>query len=138
MVGAVELRLEVDAVGYPNDQGAVGDPVVLGHTHADTVASGVDHGLEVSGGVDPVIDGTLSGIGCAGEHGQVVTEAVGVSGIGSGLTLLRSVMPGVAPVGAGLSGVHQGVVNRQLRYPVVHAGLVDESDYLLSYFHIVR
>ena len=111
---------------------------MLGHTHADTVASGVDHGLEVSGGVDPVVDGAPGGVVCAGEHGEVVTETVGVAGVSGGLALLCGVMPGVAPVGAGLSGVHQGVVNRQLRYPVVLAGLVDESDYLLSYFHIVR
>ena len=84
---------------------------MLGHAHADAVTSRVDHGFEVAGGVDPVVDGVLGGVRCAGEHSEVVTETVGISSLGSGLTLLRSVMPGVAPVGAGLGGVHQGLVN---------------------------
>ena len=87
---------------------------MLGHAHADTVASGVDHGLEVAGGVDPVVDGALGGVGCAGEHGEVVTEAIGVSGVNSGLAFLRGVMPGVAPIGADLSGIHQGLIDWQL------------------------
>ena len=106
------LRIEVDAVGYPDEHVAVGDTIVLGHAHADAVASGVDHGLEVAGGVDPVVDGALGGVGCAGEHGEVVTEAIGVAGVDSGLALLRSVMPGVAPVGADLGGIHQGLIDR--------------------------
>ena len=108
---AIWLCIEVDAIGYPDEHVAIGDSVVLGHTYTDAVASGVDHGLEVAGGVDPVVDGALGGVGCAGEHGEVIAEAVGVAGLGSGLPLLRSVMPGVAPVGAGLGGVHQGLVN---------------------------
>ena len=108
------LRIEVDAVGYPDEHVAVGDTIVLGHAHADAVASGVDHGLKVAGGVDPVVDGALGGVGCAGEHGEVVTEAIGVAGVDSGLALLRSVMPGVAPVGADLGGIHQGLIDRQL------------------------
>ena len=32
-------RIEVDAVGYPDEHVAVCDPVVLGYAHADTVAS---------------------------------------------------------------------------------------------------
>ena len=100
------LCIEVDTVGYPDEHVAVGDAVVLGHAHADAVASRVDHGLEVAGRVDPIVDSALSGVVCTSEHGEVITEAVGISGLGSGLTLLRSVMPGVAPVGAGLSGVH--------------------------------
>ena len=108
------LRIEVDAVGYPDEHMTVGDAVVLGHAHADAVASGVDHGLEVTGGVDPVVDGALGGVGCAGEHSEVITEAVRVSGVNSGLAFLRGVMPGVAPVGADLSGVHQGLIDWQL------------------------
>ena len=106
------LRIEVDAVGYPAEHVAVGDTIVLGHAHADAVASGVDHGLEVAGGVDPVVDGALGGVGCAGEHGEVIAEAIGVAGVDSGLALLRSVMPGVAPVGADLGGIHQGLIDR--------------------------
>ena len=87
---------------------------MLGHAYADAVASGVDHGFKVTGGVDPVIDGALSGVVYTSEHGEVITEAVGISGLGSGLSLLRSVMPGVATVGAGLGGVHQGLIDRQL------------------------
>ena len=108
------LRIEVDAVGYPDKHIAVGDAVVLGHAHADTVASGVDHGFKVTGGVDPVIDGALSGVVYTSEHGEVITEAVGISGLGSGLTLLRGVVPSVAPVGADLRGVHQSLIDRQL------------------------
>ena len=55
---------------------AIGDAVVLGHTHTDAVASGVDHGLEVTGGVDPVVDSALSSICCASKYGEVVTEAI--------------------------------------------------------------
>ena len=110
-MSAIRLRIKVDDVGYPDEHIAVGDAVVLGHAHADAVTSGVDHGFDVTGGVDPAVDGTLGGISCAGEHGEVVTEAVGLSSLGSGLTLLRSVMPGIAPVGAGLGCVHQGLVN---------------------------
>ena len=110
----------------------------MGHAHADAVASGVDYGFKVSGRVNPVVDGTPSGFGCAGEHGKVGPEAVGVASVDCGLALLRGVMPGVSPVGADLGGVHQGLVDRQLRYPVALSGLVDESDYLLPYFHVVR
>ena len=52
---------------------------MLGDAYADAVTVRVDHGLEVSGRVDPIVDGTLSSIGCAGEHSQVITEAVGVT-----------------------------------------------------------
>ena len=51
--------VEVNAVGDSDEHIAVSDPVVLGHAHTDAVASGVDHGLEVAGRVDPVVDGTL-------------------------------------------------------------------------------
>ena len=110
-MSAIRLRIKVDDVGYPDEHIAVGDAIVPGYPHTDAVASGVDHGFDVTGGVDPAVDGTLGGISCAGEHGEVVTEAVGLSSLGSGLTLLRSVMPGIAPVGAGLGCVHQGLVN---------------------------
>lgn len=109
----VWLRIEVDAVRYPNEHVTVSNPVVLGHAHADTVASWVDHGLEVTGRINPVVDSVLGGIGCTGEHGEVGPEAVGVAGINSGLAFLWRVMPSVAPVGAGLGGVHQGFVDRQ-------------------------
>ena len=108
------LCVEVDAVGYSDKHIAVCNPVVLGHAHTDAVASRVDHRLEVSGRVSPVVDGALGGIGCAGEHGEVIAEAVGVAGINSGLAFLQNVMPGVAPVGAGLGGVHQSLVDRKL------------------------
>ena len=49
----VWLRIEVDAVGYPDEHIAIGNPIVLGHAHADAVASGVDHGLEVTKGCRP-------------------------------------------------------------------------------------
>ena len=111
---------------------------MLGHTYADAVASGVDHGLDVSGGVDPVVDSALGGVVCAGEHSEVVTEAVGIAGIGSGLTLLRSVMPGIAPIGASLGGIHQGLVDRQFRHPISFSGLVDEPNHLLANLHVVR
>ena len=87
------LRIEVDAVGYPDEHVAVGDTIVLGHAHADAVASWVDHGFIVSWGVDPVIDGTLGGVGCAGEHGEVIAEAIGVAGVDSGITLRRRAKP---------------------------------------------
>ena len=102
----IGLRIEVDAVGHPNEHVAVSYSVVLGHAHADAVASRVDHGLEVAGRVDPIVDSALSGVVCTSEHSEVITEAVGISGLGSGLTLLRGVVPGVPPVGAGLGGVH--------------------------------
>ena len=41
------LRIEVYTVGDSDEHVAVGDSVVLGHAHADAVASRVDHGLEV-------------------------------------------------------------------------------------------
>ena len=110
----IRLCIEVDAVGYPDEHIAVGDAVVLGHAHADAVASRVDHGLEVAGGVDPIVDSALGGVVCTSERGEVITEAVGISGLGSGLTLLRGVMPGVALVGADLRGVHQSLIDRQL------------------------
>ena len=111
---AIWLRIEVDAVGYSDEHVAVGYAVVLGHAYTDAVASGVNHRLEVARRVDPVVDGAPGGVGCAGEHGQVVPKAVGISGIGSGLALFWSMMPGVAPVGAGLGGVHQSLVDRKL------------------------
>ena len=113
-LSTVLLCIEVDAVGYSNEHVAVGDAVILGHAHADAVASRVDHGLEVAGGVNPIVDSVLGSVGCAGEHGEVVTEAIGVTGICGGFTLLRSVVPGVALVGAGLCCVHQGLIDRQL------------------------
>ena len=100
------LHIEVNAVGDSDEHVAVGDAIALSYAHANAVASWVDHGFIVSWGVDPVIDGTLGGICCAGEHGEVGPEAVGVSGVCSGLALLWSVMPGLAPVGADLGGVH--------------------------------
>ena len=81
-------RIEVDTVGYPDEHVAVGDAIALGHTYADAVASLVDHSLEVTWGVDPVVHGALGGIGCASERCEVVTETVGVAGIGSGLAFL--------------------------------------------------
>ena len=102
------LRIEVDAVWDSDEHIAVGDAIVLSHAHTDTVASGINHGFEVTGGVDSVVDGALGGVGCAGEHGEIGPEAVGVASVNSGLTLLRGVVPGVAPVGADLSGIHQG------------------------------
>ena len=86
---------------------------------------------------DPVVDSALGGIGCASERCEVVTETVGVAGIDSGLAFLRGMVPGIPLVGAGLGGVHQGIVDRQLRHPVVLSGLVDEPDYLLAYLQIV-
>ena len=132
-LGIVLLCIKVDAVGYPDEHVAVSDSVELSHSHADAVTSGVDHRFEVTGGVDPVVDGALGGIDCASEHGKVGPEAVGVAGVDSGLALLWSVMPGVAPVGAGLGGVHQGLADRQLRRSVVLSGLVDKPDHLLPY-----
>lgn len=88
---AIRLYMEVDAVGYPNEHIAVGDTVVLGHARADAVISWVDYGLEVTGRVNPVFDGAPSDIGCAGEQGKVVTETVGVIGLGSGLAFLQGV-----------------------------------------------
>ncbi len=131
------LRIEVDAVGNPDEHIAVCDSVVLGHTHTDAIASRVDHGLKMTGGVDPVVRGALGGVGCASEHSEVIAEAVGISGLGSGLALLRSVMPGVAPVGAGLSGVHQGLIDRQFWDSIGLAGLVDDLDHLLAYLQVV-
>ena len=119
------LCVEVDAVGDSKEQVAVGDAVVLSHPHSDAVASWVDHGLEVSRGVDPVVDGTPSGIDCAGEYGEVGPEAIGIAGVNSGLALLRGVMPGIAPVGTNLGGVHQGFVDGQFRYPIGLPGLID-------------
>ena len=110
----VPLCVKVDAVGYPDEHVAVGDAVALGHAHADAVASGVNQGLKVSGGVDPVVDSAPGGVGCAREHGEVVAEAVGVASIDSGLAFLWGVVPGVPLVGAGLGGVHQGLIDRQL------------------------
>ena len=40
-------------------------------------------------------------------------------------------MPGVAPVGAGLGGVHQSLVDRKLRHAIGLSGLVDQPDHLL-------
>ena len=77
------LCVEVDAVGYSDKHIAVCNPVVLGHAHTDAVASRVDHRLEVSGRVSPVVDGALGCVGCASEHCEVGSEAVGISGIGS-------------------------------------------------------
>ena len=137
-LGIVLLCIKVDAVGYPDEHVAVSDSVELSHSHADAVTSGVDHRFEVTGGVDPVVDGALGGIDCASEHGKVGPEAVGVAGVDSGLALLWSVMPGVAPVGASLGGIHQGLADRQLRHPIGLAGLVDETDHLLPYCHVVH
>ena len=83
------LCIKVDAVGYPGEHVAVCDSVVLGHAYSDAVASRVDHGLEVTGRVDPVVDGMLSGIGCAGEHSQVITEAVGIAASAAALLSSR-------------------------------------------------
>ena len=102
----IGLRIEVDAVGHPNEHVAVSYSVVLGHAHADAVASRVDHRLKMARRVDPVVDSALGCVGCAGEHGEVVTEAIGVTGVNSGLAFLQGVMPCVAPVGAGLGGIH--------------------------------
>ena len=102
----VPLCVKVDAVGDSDEHVAVGDAIALSYAHADAVASGVNHGLKVSGGVDPVVDSALGCVGCAGEHGEVVTEAIGVTGVNSGLAFLQGVMPCVAPVGAGLGGIH--------------------------------
>ena len=132
------LRIEVDAVGYSNKHVAVCDPVALGHAHPDAVASRVDHGLEVSRGVDPVVDGVLGGVGCASEHSEVINEAVGISGLGNGLAFLRSVMPCIAPVGANLGGVHQGFVDGQFRYFIGLAGLVNQADHLLAYLKVLH
>ena len=132
------LRIEIDAVGYSDKHVAVCDPVVLGHAYPDAVATWIDHRLEVTWGVDPVVDGALGGIGCAGEHSEVITEAIGVTGVCSGLAFFRSVMPGVAPVRANLGGVHQGLVDRQLRDPIGFAGLVNQVDHLLAYLKVVR
>ena len=63
---------------------------------------------------------------------------IGVTGVGSGLTLLQGVMPGVAPIGASLGGVHQGIIDWQFRYPVVLSGLVDEPNHLLANLQVVR
>ena len=107
-LSTIRLCIEVDAVRYPDEHIAIGDAVVLGHTHTDAVASGVDHGLEVTGRIDPVIDGTLSGVSCASEHSQVIAETVGIAGVDSSLALLRRVMPGVSPAGANLGGRSSG------------------------------
>ena len=79
----------------------------------------------------------LGGIDCASEHGEIVAEAVGVAGVNSGLNLPRGMMLGVSPVGADLSGIHQGFTDWQLRHPVVLSGLVDKPDHLLPYLQTV-
>ena len=111
---------------------------MLGYSNTNAVASGVYHCFEVSGRVAPVVDGALGCVFCASKHGQVGTEAVGVARVDSGLALLRSVMPGISLVGAGLGGVHQGLADRQFRHPVGLSGLVDKLDHLLAYFQVVR
>ncbi len=110
---------------------------MLGHAYPDAFASGVDHGLEVTGGVDPVVDSVLSSICCASKYGEVVTESIGLTGICGGFTLLRSVMPGVALVGAGLCCVHQGLIDRQFQDPIGFTGLVDKPDHFLPDLHVV-
>ena len=117
-LGIVLLCIKVDAVGYPDEHVAVSDSVELSPSHADAVTSGVDHRFEVTGGVDPVVDGALSGVVCTSEHGEVVAEAVGVASIDSGLAFLWGVMPGVPPVGADLGGIHQGLVDWQFETPL--------------------
>ena len=52
-LGTIRLRIEVDTVGDFDRHIAVGDAVVLGHAHADAVASLVDHRFEVTGGGMP-------------------------------------------------------------------------------------
>ena len=47
-LGTICLHIKVDAVGDSDEHTAVGDAAVLGHAHADTVASGVNHRLEVA------------------------------------------------------------------------------------------
>ena len=79
----------------------------------------------------------MGGVGCAGEHGEVVTEAIGVASINSGLAFLPGVMPGVPPLRAGLGGGHQDLIDWQLRHTIGLAGLIDEPDYLLPYFQVV-
>ena len=79
------LCIEVDATGHPGEYVAVCNPVVLGHAHPDAVASRVD---EVSGRVDSVVDGVLSSVDCISEHGQFITETVGITYINSGLASL--------------------------------------------------
>ena len=61
---------------------------MLGHAYPDAVAGWINHSLEMTGGVDPVVQSVLGGILCAGEHGEVISEAVGVASIGGSLTLL--------------------------------------------------
>ena len=73
-LSTIHLRIEVDAVGYSNEHVAVGDAVVLGHAYTDAVASGVNHRLEMTRRVDPVVDGALGSIDCAGEHGEVAPK----------------------------------------------------------------
>ena len=132
------LCVEVDTVGDSKEQVAVGYTIALSHPHSDTVASWVDHRLEVSGGVDPVVDGAPGGVDCTCEDREVVTEAVGIASVNSGLALLRGVMPCVAPVRANLGGVHQGFVDGQFRYPIGLPGLIDQTDYFLSYLQLIN
>lgn len=62
---------------------AAGDAVILGNTHPDAITVWVYHGLEVAKRVDPAVDGPLGSV-----------------------APFQGVVPGVAPVGTGLGGVH--------------------------------
>ena len=53
LLNAICLRIKVDAIGDSGEHVTVGDTIVLGHAHADAVASGVDHGLKMTGGGMP-------------------------------------------------------------------------------------
>lgn len=126
-MAVIWLRIEFDAVGYPDEYVAAGNSIVPGHAHPDAAASRVDHGLEMPRGFDPVVDGVLGGVGCAGEHREFIPEAAGAAGVSSDLAFLWGAMPGVPPVGAGLGGVHRGFIGRQLRHAVGLAGLINQS-----------
>ncbi|MCI8811611.1 MAG: hypothetical protein HFF84_16285 [Oscillibacter sp.] len=54
--------------------------------------------LTMAGSVNPVFDGALGCVGCSCEYGEVVPEAVGVSGVDSGLAFLLGVTPGISPL----------------------------------------
>ena len=80
--------------------------------HTEAVAVRVDHGLGVAGGVGPAGNSFSGDIMCAGEHGEVGAEALGIASGGGGFALL-SVVPEVHLTRDGLGGIHQGVVHRK-------------------------
>ena len=98
---------------------------VPGYCNANTnaITVRVNHSLKMTRRANPILYSLFSNIlwVCDAEHSQIISKAMGITIVHSGLTFLLSVVFGVPSGGDVLRGIHQRIVYRQFCHTIFSA-----------------